>query len=105
MSSIKYSEDLQFAYKSDCSTTQCGPVMCETIDYYLHNESDVYMCPIDASKAFDKVNIILLFRKLRSRNFCLLFLKYLNTSYCNQMMMVMWNGSLSSKFDGTMQWC
>ena len=59
------------------------------------------MCSIDASKAFDRVNILLLFRKLRKRNFCPLFLRYLVNSYCNQMMMVRWNGSLSDKFDVT----
>ena len=95
------SDNLQFAYKSGCSTTQCVSVLCETIDYYVHNESDVYMCSIDASKAFDRVNILLLFRKLRKRNFCPLFLRYLVNSYCNQMMMVRWNGSLSDKFDVT----
>ena len=36
------SDDLQFAYKSGCSTTQCVYVLCETIVYYVHNESDVY---------------------------------------------------------------
>ena len=56
---------------------------------------------INASKAFDRVNILLLFRKLRKRNFCPLFLRYLVNSYCNQMMMVRWNGSLSDKFDVT----
>ena len=43
------SDNLQFAYK-------CVSVLCETIDYYVHNEIDVYMCSIDASKAFDRVN-------------------------------------------------
>ena len=43
------SDDLQFAYKSGCSTTQCVSVLCETIDYYVNNEIDVYMCSIDAS--------------------------------------------------------
>ena len=28
------SDDLQFAYKSGCSTTQCVSVLCETIDYF-----------------------------------------------------------------------
>ena len=59
------------------------------------------MWSIDASKAFDRVNILLLFRKLRKKNFCPLFLRYLANSYCNQMMMVRWNGSLSDKFDVT----
>ena len=59
------------------------------------------MCSIDAFKDFDRVNILLLFRKLRKRNFCPLVLRYLVDSYCNQMMMVRWNGSLSDKFDVT----
>ena len=63
------SDDLQFAYKSGCSIAQCVSVLCEIIDYYVHNESDFYMCSIDASKAFHRVNIILLLRKLRKRNF------------------------------------
>ena len=54
------SDNLQFAYKYSCSRTQCVSVLCETIDYYLYNESAVYMCSIDASKAFDRVNILLL---------------------------------------------
>ena len=82
------SDDLQFAYKSGCSTTQCVSVLCETIDYYVHNESDVYMCSIDASKAFDRVNVLLLFRKLRKRKFCPLSLRYLINSYFYQIMMV-----------------
>ena len=95
------SDDLQFAYKSGCSTTQCVSVLCETIDYYVHNESDVYMCSIDACRDFDRVNILLLFRKLRKGNLRPLFLKYLVNSYYNQMKMIKWNGSLSSKFDVT----
>ena len=59
------------------------------------------MCSIDASKAFVSVNILLLFRKLRKRNFCPLFLRYLVNSYCNQIIMVRWNGSLSDKVDVT----
>ena len=59
------------------------------------------MCFIHASKAFDKVNILLLFGKLKGRNFSPICLRYLSNSYCNQMMMVRWNGSLSRKFDVT----
>ena len=60
------------------------------------------MCSIDASKAFDRVNILLLFTKLTKRNFRPLFLRYLVNSYCNQMMMFRWNGSLSDKLTSPM---
>ena len=38
------SDDLQFAYKSGMSTIQCASVVTETINYYLHNNSDIYIC-------------------------------------------------------------
>ena len=57
------SVDLQFAYKSGMSTIQCASVVTETMNYYLHNNSAIYiyMCTIDASKAFDRVNLFVLF--------------------------------------------
>ena len=44
------------------------------------------MCTIDASKAFDRVNLFVLFNLLRKRNFCPLYLRFLMYSYCNQRM-------------------
>ena len=37
------SDDLQFAYKFGMSTIQCASVVTETINYYLHNKSDIYI--------------------------------------------------------------
>ena len=37
------SDDLQFAYKSGMSTIQCDSVVTKTINYYLHNKSDIYI--------------------------------------------------------------
>ena len=84
------SDDLQFAYK-------CASVVTETINYCLHNKSDIYIyiCIIDASKAFDRVNLFVLFSLLRKRNFCPLCLRLLMYSYCNQRMRVRWNSSNS----------
>ena len=87
------SDDLQFAYKSGMSTIQCASVVTETINYYLHNKSDIYICTIDASKAFDRVNLFVLFNLLRKHNFCPLYLRFLMFSYCNQRMRVRWNSS------------
>ena len=56
------------------------------------------MCTIDASKAFDRVNLFVLFNLLRNRNFCLLYLRFLMYSYCNQRMRVRWNSSNSREF-------
>ena len=54
------SDDLQFAYKKSCSTIQCVSMVTEVIDYYQNNGSPVYMCMLDASKAFDRVQNIVL---------------------------------------------
>ncbi len=50
---ILTSDDLQFAYKADISTTQCTWAAREVITYYNNNGSDVYTCLLDSSKAFD----------------------------------------------------
>ena len=34
---------LQFAYKLGMSTIQYASVVTETINYYLHNKSDIYI--------------------------------------------------------------
>ena len=54
------SDDLQFTYKKSCSTIQCVSMVTEVIDYYQNNGSPVYMCMLDASKAFDRVNLLTL---------------------------------------------
>ena len=53
---------------------------------------------LDASKAFDCVNLLLLFKKLLQRDMCPLFLRFLMNTYCKQQMTVKWNGTISSKF-------
>ena len=55
------------------------------------------MCTIDASKAFDRVNLFVFFNLLRKRNFCPLYLRFLMYSYCNQRMRVRWNSSNSGE--------
>ena len=51
---------------------------------------------LDASKAFDCVNLLLLFKK----DMCPIFLRFLmNTiTYCKQQMRVKWNGTISNTF-------
>ena len=58
----------------------------------------IYVCTIDASKAFDRVDLFVLFNLLRKRNFCPLYLRFLINSYCNQRMRVRWNSSNSREF-------
>ena len=49
-------EPNQFGFKKGHSTEQCVFVLKQTIAYYRSLSSPVYVCFLDASKAFDKVN-------------------------------------------------
>ena len=57
----------QFGFKDNHSTDMAIYVLKEITDYYLRNSSPVYICFLDASKAFDRVNHWTLFAKLLDR--------------------------------------
>ena len=52
------------------STNQCTFVVNEVLQYYANNNSNTLLTLIDASKAFDRVHYIKLFKLLISRNIC-----------------------------------
>ena len=56
--------ELQFAYQSNCSTTQCTWAAMETIDYYLKRGSEVFTIATDMSKEFDLVLHSKMFKKM-----------------------------------------
>ena len=76
-----YSNSLQFAYKANTSIVQCVSSIVETISYYLNKKSKIFMCAFDASKAFDKVNLLVLFPKLYKKHLCPLTLRLFMNSY------------------------
>ena len=92
------SDPLQCAYKEKASTVQCVSVICEVINFYIHKDGCIYMCMLDASKAFDPVNHLSLFNKLKLRIMCPTILKFLMCTYQRQSVMVNWNGECSSTF-------
>ena len=92
-------DDLQFAYKSKISAIHCVNSVNQTVNHYINNLGKVYVCTLDASKAFDRVNLLTLFKKLFERNMCPLFLRFFIHSYCNQKMRIKWNAAISDSFD------
>ena len=56
------------------------------------------MYTLDASKAFDKVNLLVLFNKLYKKHLCPLTLRLLMNSFCSQKMRIRWNGAYSDTF-------
>ena len=80
------SDDLQFAYKSNISAIHCVNSVNETVNYYINNLGKVHVCTSDAYKAFDRVNLLTLFKMLFEHNMCPLFIRFFIHSYCNQKM-------------------
>ena len=96
--SVFKSHDLLFAYKANHSTVQCVTMIRETVSYYLSYSNQLFMCMLDASKAFDKVNLLLLFRKLRDKGMCPIILRFIVKLYINQCIQVRWNELRSERF-------
>ena len=75
--------------------------MClnETTSCYVNNGSHVVMCMLDASQAFDRVDILTLFKKLRDKSMCPVYLKTLIQMYRSQSHRINWNGYISLEFN------
>ena len=92
------SSDLQFGFKPRSSTATCMFVLDEVIKYNNNSKTDVYMMMLDASKAFDRVDHIKLFKILSKKGVCPALLKLLFNMYSQQTMSVRWNKVVSQPF-------
>ena len=72
-------------------------VFKEIVDYYLRNRSSVFVCFLDARKAFDRVNHWTMFKKLLRRGMDPNIVKLLATYKC-QKFHVLWGNYLSEGF-------
>ena len=66
---------LQFGFKKNPSTVICTSILLDTIEYYNDNNTDCYLLLLDASKAFDRVEYVKLFKMLKDRNMCPIVLR------------------------------
>ena len=90
--------DLQFAYQPGISGNMCTFAVLETVDYFLRNGSEVFMCTMDMTKAFDMTMHSLLFSKMLKAGLSAVFLRLLIFIYREQFANVRWNGQMSSIF-------
>jgi len=90
--------DLQFAFKGKHSTTMCHTVLKEVASYYNSRNSNVYLCMLDASKAFDRVHYGKLFKLLLSRDLPASVIRLLLDMYSRQRMCTSWQGVKSDYF-------
>jgi len=89
------SSDHQFGFKAKHSTSMCSFVLQETAQYYLNHDSDVYCTLLDASKAFDRVEYVKLFRSLVAKSICPVICLFLVKLYTSQNVRVKWGQVLS----------
>jgi hypothetical protein len=93
------SSNMQYAFKPKHSTVMCTTMVKEIISYYNNNQSDVYACLVDASKAFDKVNYGKLFQLLLDKGVPSLIIRLLFENYTDQEIYVKWGRSVSGSFN------
>ena len=91
------SVDNQFGFKPAHSTDMCHFLLKQAISQYNTHGSPVFVAFLDASKAFDKVNHHILFKKLTECNVPEIFVKLLANWYSSQLLCVRW-GTIYSKF-------
>ena len=90
--------DNQYGFKEKHSTDLCIFTLKEIIEHYNRRSSPVYVCFIDASKAFDRLNHWTLFKKLLIRNIPLLMVRMFLRWYSLQEFCVRWANCTSSSF-------
>lgn len=92
------SSQYQFGFKKGSSTSHCTFVVDECINYFTSNESSVYCILLDASKAFDRVHFVKLFKTLLRKGLCPIICRLLAFMYTSQECCVKWDGYRSSSF-------
>ena len=92
--------ELQFGFEehSSKSTIMCSTLLVETVEYYVSNNSTVYVLLIDASKAFDILCHSKLFEVLGTSNVCPLVRRLLYNIYSRSEMHGRWNSVQSTPF-------
>ena len=89
---------LQFGFKPGVSTDLCTGLIKNVTARYCYNGSPVYGCFLDASKAFDRVDHGLLFKKLLQRDLPPTVVKTLFKWYTDQLVSVLWDKTDSEPF-------
>ena len=91
--------DQQFGFKRKHSTDLCIFTVKSVTIYYTQENSPVFTCFLDASKAFDKINHYTLFQKLLDRETPIMILvRILLVWYTKQTMCVKWGNCMSDYF-------
>ncbi len=80
------------------STSLCTGVVKNVAHWYVHHDSPVFSCLLDASKVFDLVRHDILFVRLLQRDLPPLIVSFLLGWYKSQQFRVRWGDTLSESF-------
>jgi exonuclease III len=89
----------QFGFKRKLGTDMCIFTLKQILEFYKCKNSPVYVCFLDASKAFDRINHWSLFRKLIKRGVNIVLLRLLVYWYRSQQFCIRWGSAISSFFN------
>ena len=87
----------QYGFKKSHSTSHCTFAVNETIQYYINNKSNVCATLLDASRAFDRVEYVQLFKSLMSKGICPVIARFLVFMYTNQNIRIKWGNTYSDR--------
>jgi hypothetical protein len=93
-----FTADSQFGFKQGHGTEMAIFALKQTVEYYRSRDSPVFLCFLDAKKAFDRVNHWTLFRKLIERGAPTHIVKLLVYWYREQEFIVRWGSSKSAPY-------
>ena len=100
------SDELQFGYKPNYSTSQCSWFVNEVASYFLRKGTPCIVTLLDCTKAFDKCQFDILFKKLIDRKMPAIVVRVLIFAYEEQQAWVKWGKAKSRCFgivNGTRQ--
>ena len=97
---LKNNNSSQFGFVTGSSTVHAEILIQDTINYYNKNDSPMYICSLDAEKAFDCCNWQKLFEKLSTKDdIPSAILKFLIKLYLNSEAAIIYNGHKTKTFN------
>ena len=90
--------DNQFGFKYKHSTESCIFLLKEILHYFKNHGTPSFVCFMDASKAFDRLNHGKLLNLLATKNVPVYIIRVIAAYLTNQQLCVRWNGIYSELF-------
>ena len=96
---LQHHNDMQFGFVSNASTLHAELLLSETVKRYNQGGSPVYVCSLDAEKAFDSLTWYNLFSRLKSDSILpKVVIRFLINLYMQGTSKVLYNGFKTDQF-------